>query len=532
MIKWIRARHNWLIPIVVGVLALTIGVATRGAIASSEAAPDHCAQLYAPATSDYERCRFWDDPSLEGSIAGQAPAATSYADPQPVVFCAAETPPVQKTNGKTMISATSCAHPITCEWRASTGKYHCTNSSGASVNPPGRVCAENSNYACGATASQAPADPSVLIAPTTQTRPTDAQVPSQSAAPTPTSSVGTPSVDTLSPAVNLPTPTPGIPDPTATPTPTPSATATADPSDPTAQALQHAKALGLRIWLETDLVAAWQAGPAQLQAAAARLAQHAAAANVVGVKVAAELGLRGGFDNTAAGAEQIRTFLSDVSKVMRATLPPGRQIAVDVIVPELGCGQSQACVTAMRTGYPLLTLAEVETYVLTGNVDAVNLSSPLVKPFVDVYTKAGISQDRVLQQQWLALRQRNWDSKVPGLYIGARDIGLAHSGTTSTLTGAVAENAVKARVDQPLKTGVRHVVLWTWRQTWNDTDWRLTNRGDGQGLKSSGVWDALRTRKPLERTSVIFNPREFELSIAEDLKEIATVASTVYITAQ
>ncbi|GGS84370.1 hypothetical protein GCM10010156_48720 [Planobispora rosea] len=182
----------------------------------------------------------------------------------------------------------------------------------------------------------------------------------------------------------------------------------------------------------------------------------------------------------------------------------------------------------MRTNHPLLTLAEVEQYVLTGAVDAVTVVTPRFNPFLAVYKQTGISPDKVLQQRWMALRIRSWDSRVPGLYIGARELGLAHPDNRPALTGADAENAVKARLDGPLRLGVGHVVLWTWKQNWSGTAWRLNDAG----LRSNSVWDALKARKALRRTGITFNPREVEVGIAEDLREIAQVASTVYLTTQ
>ncbi|MFD8564688.1 hypothetical protein ACFV1N_46120 [Streptosporangium canum] len=526
MTQWIRRRQGWLIPIVVAVLALTVGMASGGAIASTQAAPaDYCADLYPAASTEYERCRFWDDPSLEGitSIDGQAPASNAaYVTPQPVTFCAAETPPVKKTSGKTMISATSCSRPIACTWNTSTGKYHCKDASGTPVNPPGRICAENPNYACAAT-PQAPDNPAVALTPTRQPVPTVQAHPTQNA-----QALQQPAAPTANPALpgtgqQAPTPTASMSTSPAPVSP-PSTGTAADPNDPAAQAIQQAQALGLHIWLETDLVAIWQAGADQLKAAAARLAQQANQPNVLGVKFATDLGLRGGFTDPA----EVRRFVAETSAALRAVLPPGRRLAVDVVVSELGCGQNRQCVDAMHASFPLLKLAEVERYVLTGAVDAVNVTTPLFNPFLDIYKQAGLSADRVLQQQWMALRIRSWDSRVPGLYIGARELGLAHPDNKPALTGPAAETAVKARLDGPLRLGVQHVVLWTWRQNWSGTAWRLNDAG----LRANDVWDALRSRKALRRTSIVFNPRETERSVAEDLREIANIASTVYITTQ
>ncbi|GGS84353.1 hypothetical protein GCM10010156_48700 [Planobispora rosea] len=526
MIQWIHRRRGWLIPAVFAA-ALAIGLVSGNAIAAPAAPVDHCAQSYLPGSSDYKACRFLDGSSLENinSIPGHpAGAENGYLIPQPVKFCLSGKNSGKRAGKKpSTATATSlaagCQREITCRWNTSTGKYHCTDAAGRPANPPGRICAENANYACGPTTPPAPDDPTVIV-------PTGKPVPTAQADPSPDPQVQQPTTpDASAGPISIDPPTPA---PTAStspaPTPSPSASAVSDPADPTAQAIRHAQGLGLRIWLETDLVAAWQAGPDQLKATAARLAQQANQPNVLGVKFAAELGLRGTFTSP----EEVHRFVSEASAALRATMPPGRRLAVDVVIPELGCGRTTQCLTTMGTRYPLLTRANVQQYVLTGAVDAINVASPLFQPFLDIYKQAGISPERVLQQQWMALRILGWNREVPGLDIGARDLGLAHPDNKPALAGADAETAVKARVDGPLRLGAEHVVLWTWKQTWNNVAWRLNDAG----LRTNGIWEALAKRKDLDFTGIVFNPRETEDSIARDLEEIAKVASTVYLITQ
>ncbi|MFD8559687.1 hypothetical protein ACFV1N_20600 [Streptosporangium canum] len=353
----------------------------------------------------------------------------------------------------------------------------------------------------------------------------DATAPDPAPSPPP-STAPTPPMTTASPATTpAPTPIPTMTAPTTAP-PTPTATPSPPPPTPTAhdplsQAIDRARRpdLNLRIWLDADLTTIWQNGPDQLKATVDRLAQQAAKPGVAGVKIAYDLGLRN-FTST----KQIQRFVTETSGALRAALPAGRQIAIDVPAPpELGCGTSQPCQQALRTKYPLLTLAHVESYVLTGAVDVVNVSSGL---FSSDYKQWKIPLERALTQQWLRLRARGWDTRV---HLGAREIGLAHRDATSKVSKAAAEAAVTARVDQPLRTGgVRSVVLWTHRQTWDGATWRLTDTG----LNPNNVWNALIRRKALGRIAITYNPHEPEKTIDEDLQVLSQVATEVYLHAQ
>jgi hypothetical protein len=159
--------------------------------------------------------------------------------------------------------------------------------------------------------------------------------------------------------------------------------------------------------------------------------------------------------------------------------------------------------------------------VLTGDVDHVNVSSGL---FASEYAKFKITADKALRNQWIAVRARGWDTRV---HIGAREVGLAHSGATK-LTAAQAEAAAKLRVDLPLQAGVQTVMLWTHRQSWDGSTWRILD----QGLATNTMWKALQARKGLGRLSVTFDASDPEVGIAQDLTKLAQVFNEVYIHSQ
>ncbi|GII95713.1 hypothetical protein [Sinosporangium siamense] len=511
-------KREWIIAIVAIILTGLVSIPTGMAVADripGGGATDRCADLYEKDSAEYNNCTFYmvePEENLEfvsshGDGGGQ-PTATQAEVRPPTTFCVN----ADGTSTSDTAGAGECSRKITCVWDDAVGKYTCQDARGRKVNPPRSVCEQNPDFVCGDnTLSRTMPTP----APTAR-GPVEQADPEPVVDPSPDPSTDPSAVPTVEGSI-LPSPAPTAV-PSASPTASPSPSPTVAPGDVVGQALKEANTLGLRIWLETDLVASWQAGRAQLNAAAARLAKHAAKPGVFGVKIAYDLGMRGGFTKPT----QVRKFVADASAALRAVLPAGRQIAVDVVIPELGCGTNKACLEAMRAKYPLLTLANVEQYVLTGAVDAVNVSGGL---FTSLYQQWKITPDRATRAHWMGLRTRNWATRVPGLYIGAREIGLAHAGASSKLTADSAEASVKARVDLPLRNGVQHVVLWTWRQTWDNNTWRLMN----EGIERNAVWNSLRARKALRSVGISFNPAEVERSVADDLKAIADVAGQVYV---
>ncbi|WP_188197520.1 hypothetical protein [Nonomuraea sp. SYSU D8015] len=536
-------KRGWIILSVA--LAAIIGSAGL-AIATPNTDPSDAATCAlwgeGPGTARYQQCL--DNIAVlrsgSGQVSGSQPGAPTISatnsgtnSQPPMYFC---TDPSKSQFASTRpIKGCSEAKTLVCLWSKSDSKYHCVNSQGAAADPPRGICRVNPHFACKDEAIQptATADPS---SPPPYDQPT-ATTPGPASTPTSLATTpGTPDPTTsLTPTPDSSSPTPATPSASSTATPSPSATTppTIAADDPVGQALAAARTHNLRIWLDTDLVNAWRAGSQQLTAAASRLAMYATQPGVVGTKMAFDLGLRGGF----ASAEEIMRFVSETSQVLRNTLPSGRRIAIDIVIPELGCGGNQECVSAMRQTHPLLSLANVERYVLTGHIDAVNVSTGIpTKQYTDRYK---IQPSAVTNNLWSALRQRRWENKFPGLFIGAREIGLAHSGSSSTVTTVQAAKLVNELVDIPLRGGdeqgddtdrllpvtAKHIVLWTWRQSFAGQTWRLTDSG-GQ---PNAIWEELRKRQNLIALSVAYNPREPETSIQDDIRAISAIASAVFV---
>ncbi|MEU9835592.1 hypothetical protein AB0D67_29000 [Streptosporangium sp. NPDC048047] len=520
-------------------IAVVLVTAWSGfAIADTEQVPasQACTSLYKPGTSEYAACAAAMDTPVSVSTSMTRvplPSPTKVAvntvdgfspgsDTAPPPSADLDSPSgargdkriycVGPNGGATLISSerrSTCPRTITCTADDSTSGWRCVDQHGDLVEPPAALCQRSTGYDClstsSTTAEQASSPPPTTVPDPELIRPSL----------TPTSST-------------IPTPNTTASAPAATPT----TTSPAPADDSLSQAIGQAHRRGLRIWLEADLTTTWleaarRGNTEQFKAAVDQLAQQAAKPGVAGIKIAYDLGIRN-FDS----AEEIQRFVAETSAALRAALrtavPEGRrQLAVDVVVPELGCGANTTCQKGLQAKYPLLTLERVEKYVLTGGVDVVNISSGL---FATDYQTYKIPLERALTNQWVRLRMRGWDTRV---LLGAREIGLAHRGDTPTkvtreITKA-ADAAAAARVDQPVNTGgVRSVVLWTHRQTWDGATWRLTDAG----LAPNPIWNSLTRRKNLGRIAIAFNPHDPEKSIAEDLEVIGQVATEVYLYAQ
>ncbi|MEV1176623.1 hypothetical protein [Nonomuraea sp. NPDC049784] len=476
-------------------------------------------------------CAVWDDPgsqgyqecldNLNGTQAGglvpgaqagkPSVSATSTGNPRPLMyFC--------RDKGKSHLAATKpvkgCADQLKCLYKANDRKYHCMDGKGIPASPPGNVCKVNPNFAC---ADEVVVATPLGVEPDNTTHSTNSST--QTALPPKTAE---PTNQALpdAPSTTSPTPT-STASPAATPSGSPSATIAAD--DPVGQALLQTKQRNLRVWLESDLVSVWSKGTDQLQAAANRLKIYATQPGVVGVKIAYDLGLRG----PTTSDETVR-FVTETAQILRATLPAGRQIAVDVVIPELGCGGHETCVKAMQTAHPQATVETVQRYVTSGNIDALNITAGL---FTAEYAKFGIQPADAIKNTWLRIRtdpNLRWKNAMPGLFLGSRDIGLAHEGNTSPLTAAAANKLVHERVDAPLRSGADHVILWTWRQKFKGDDgreqtWRLA---DVEG-QANAICNALRARQRM--LSIAYDPRDSETGIAGDIATIAKIASSIFM---
>ncbi|WP_283139708.1 hypothetical protein [Rhizohabitans arisaemae] len=276
------------------------------------------------------------------------------------------------------------------------------------------------------------------------------------------------------------------------------------------QTVDQAAALGLRVWVEDELADDWLAGPERFRAAVTRLAGHANRPGVAGIKFSYDLGNRPEFKSP----DEVQRFVADTSAALR-TAAPGKRLAVDAVVPELGCGAVQACLDALRAKYPLLTAENAERYLLTGAVDAVTLNSV---PFAGEYGAFGLSATQAQFNQWVTVKSRGWDARV---HVGARDAGLTQDGSEGWDTTR-AEAEARFRLDLPLQSGAQTVLVSASRQ---GSDAQVF----GDGLTENEVTKALRARKQLRRTALQIDPAKFERGVAADLQAAASVADEVYV---
>ncbi|RJL30865.1 hypothetical protein [Bailinhaonella thermotolerans] len=284
--------------------------------------------------------------------------------------------------------------------------------------------------------------------------------------------------------------------------------------------IDEADRLGMRVWLEAELIDPWLRGKADFDKAVAELARQARRPGVVGIKYTDEVG----WADPLKSPEQITRFLSEASAALRRAAP-GKLLLVDMFVPELGCVPGsdddgpQECRAEMRGDYPLIRVENAEKYLLTGYTDAVNLSPDL---FVDKYREWGLPPEKAHEAHWREVKRRGWDKKVV-LY--SRDAELAHK-DASTLTPQQAESLVRLRVDLALKGGARMANLWTWRQDYEGAIHRLMDPGN----KPNALWERLKARKAAgARMSVQCNPGAMEVGIKQDLKEMSAVFSDVFM---
>jgi hypothetical protein len=294
---------------------------------------------------------------------------------------------------------------------------------------------------------------------------------------------------------------------------------------PYRQAVDAAASRKLAVWLDGDLVKRWAEGPTSFDAAVRRLSTLAVRPGVVGIKIADELGYHDALDNNPA---RVSAFLTAAAAALRPRIH-GKRILVDILAPELGCapgapnlaGSAALCRPMAQAKYPALTLDQIDRYLDSGAVDAVDLSTNLL-PEAE-YRSWGIDQMTAQRAAWREVQRRGWSRKV--ILHGRR--GLAHPddyrGDTSS-----AEADVELFVDVPLHNGAAAVSIWTWRQLYQGQVVRLLD----PGLRPNPLWNALLARR---RTGAVlftsFSPSSTERGVGADLDMISQVFTGVYVAA-
>jgi hypothetical protein len=282
-------------------------------------------------------------------------------------------------------------------------------------------------------------------------------------------------------------------------------------------------AQGGRVWIETDLLKAWLAGPERYEDVLARVLALADRPGVDGVKIADELGYRDG-----ASPEQARDFLAQTTKAIHERLP-GRKVLVDFIVPELGCiswwdaqGPShtsrEECAAAERTRDPATTLAAVDGYVSAGGVDVIDLSPGLRKG--SDYTGWGTTRNAAMAVIWQEA-DRRWGDKIR---LQARK-ALAHPGRYQGTEESAAAD-VETFVDIPLAHGAQAADIWTWGQPYKGGTYTLTD----PGLTSNALIQQLRERraKGVDLWTHM-TPSALQVGLAPDVAAATAIFSTIFV---
>lgn len=322
----------------------------------------------------------------------------------------------------------------------------------------------------------------------------------------------------------------------ATPTPAPLVRPTFPPASRTtkrpvlgpvsryAAAVDAAHHRGLRVWIETDLRKRWFAGSQSFNEGVRRVAELTRRPGVVGVKVVDELGYADGLRTQA----EVSAFLRATATALRKAAP-GKLILVDMIVPELGCMPGQQpplrwatiCAARARGAYPQLALPAVDSYVASGDIDALDLSTSILP----ARTYAGWGTDEITAQRlaWQEVERRGWGRRV---VLHARR-ALAHAGSYQA-TAAATDAELRTFLDVPLAAGARAISVWTWRQDYEGQVRRLLD----PGLHPNALWLGLRERRAGGAVLFThFTPSSVEVGLDADLAALASVFTDVFIAA-
>lgn len=298
---------------------------------------------------------------------------------------------------------------------------------------------------------------------------------------------------------------------------------------PYQRAIDAAAARGLEVWLDVDLAQRWLQGP-RLQGPRSfmgtirRLAPLARRPGVVGFKIADELGYQDGFQT----AGEIRAFLADAAAGLR-NIAPRKLILADILVPELGCAEgvlasivsSSMCAQQARARYPALSLSNVDTYVRSGDLDVVDLSTDLLPE--TTYETWGITQAQAQRAAWRQVAILRWST-----YVRVQERhALAHP---DWYTGSIADVQRDARIfaSIPLSEGAAGIDIWAWRQVEDGVVMRLMD----PGLRPNALWrmlTGLHARGVELYTS--FTPSSVDRGIRPDMARVAEVFTGVMVAA-
>lgn len=300
-------------------------------------------------------------------------------------------------------------------------------------------------------------------------------------------------------------------------------TSTALPRIPYVDLVDTIAAHRATVWIEVDLVKAWQAGPQRYADVLNIAVKLASRPGVVGIKVADELGYHDGIDTPARALG----FLAQASRDIRSRLP-GTKILVDMIVPQLGCvawaaeqGERLDCSTTAGNTSPAATIDAVDTYLAAKTFDVLDLSAGLRDPADYLLWKT--TRDEAMRAIWKEVVRRQWGVLVT---LQARK-ALAHAGSYAGGT-AQAEQDLRTFVDIPLANGAHAVDIWTWSQEFKGTIYRLFD----PGLQTNPLIAGLARRRAAgAHLFTHMTPSSIEVSAETDVKAATAIFGSVFVAA-
>jgi hypothetical protein len=281
---------------------------------------------------------------------------------------------------------------------------------------------------------------------------------------------------------------------------------------------------GVDIWFETDLVAAWLAGPTAFQTTLTRLGRLAHVPGVVGFKIADEMGYHDGLETP----DQTMAFLQAAHEGL-ARVAPGKQLLVDMVVPDLGClpwrgGASATCGSTADASYPAAGPEAVTRYLHTGWIDRLDLSTGLLDP--TTYAGWGLSLKEAQADAWSHVVSWGW----PGLTVLQSRKALAQPGGFQG-SASEASDDLDVYVTTPTDAGARAVDIWTWRQPYDGATVSLlpdslTPNSLWQGLLQQHT-DGVQLVTHMTPSAMPTDPTAF----AHECDVAATVFSAVFVAA-
>ena len=298
---------------------------------------------------------------------------------------------------------------------------------------------------------------------------------------------------------------------------------TALPRIPYVEFVDTIAAQGAKVWIEVDLVKAWQSGPQRYADVLNIAVKLASRPGVVGIKIADELGYHDGIDTP----KRAREFLAQASSDIRSRLP-GTKILVDMIVPQLGCvawvaeqAERRDCATAAGNTSPAAAIDAVDSYLGSKTFDVLDLSAGLRDP--EDYRVWRTTRDEAMGAIWKEVVRRGWGVLVT---LQARK-ALAHAGSYVGGT-AQAEQDLRTFVDIPLANGAQAVDIWTWSQQYKGTTYRLFDPGLQTNPLSAGL---ARRHDAGVHLFTHMTPSSMEVSAKTDVLAATAIFASVFVAA-